>query len=424
MLEKNAKYDPEKTKYDPALIVKRILRLTKNIEPGGIVSFPGSVAIGIGDVLLVLFSAVDFEVDLPENEKKAIISQAVSALATRQDLQPQHLLAEISKRATNYLRQPEKKFYLASSLSIQYFPELRNKRLDSASFSFYRFLPRKFDRSPLNNRFALLNLEQIENQYAIVITAIEGRSPEESASRGLDSLDLLRGIWNLFLNMHTSMRMSNSEQPVNPIRFGQIHTVHGPDGKLATNTFLHESDFVAPNSVERLTNKWMKLQNFERRVRNRLRQTNPESADFISDAIRRYVRALDEKKLDNSFLKLWSLIELLTGTIAGPYDRTIKRVVFRYQEPDWERQVLELLRDQRNRAVHHMESIEESEKLAYLLKRYVERLLVFHLTWSNRFSSLEECWQYLDMPRDKVAVKKKLKLARMALKLIDEREKT
>ena len=405
-------------KYDPSLLVNHIREL-RQIDAKGRVSFLG---FDIEEVLSILFSVVDLGVDLPEMEKSALLRQAVFASAVRKDLQKEHLLAEISRRTANYQRRTEKKFHLATSLSLKYSPNFVSKRLDSASFRFRRYLPGKFDRNPFKDRIDMFKRDSREGQYTAVVATIRARSPTEAMSRGLDCLDLLRGIWNLYLNLRSGMRISTGEkQPVNQIRLGRIHTLHKPDGKLASGFFWHEPDFVVPAIVKSLTAEWKKLQKFERWVRNRLRQTT--DADFISDAIRRYTRALDEKKLDNSFLKLWSLLEFLTGTISESYDRTIRRVVFRYKEPDWERQVLEHLRDHRNRAVHHMESTEQSETLVYQLKRYVEHLLVFHLKCLNTFSSLKECWQYLDMPRDRAEVQKRLALARRTLKLIDKRER-
>jgi hypothetical protein len=404
-------------KYDPNLLVNRLGEL-RHIDSNGRVSFEGMF---IDNILSVLLSAVDLGVDLPEIEKNEIIHQAVFAPAVPKDYNTKHLLAEISRRTANYLNRTQKKFCLIASLSFRYSPVFRNKRLASASFSFLKSLPQKFDRSPFKERIEMLDGDSVEGQYTTVITSIHGRSPTEAVSRGFDCLDLLRGIWNLYLNMGSPMRMSFGEkEPVNQIRLSKIKTLHTPDGKLASDFFWYDTDFVAPRTIIDLTGKWKKLQKFEQRVRKRLRQTN--NANFISDAIRRYTRALDEKKLDNSFLKLWSVLELLTGTTGDSYKRTIDRVIFRYQKPEWERQTLEHLRDHRNKAIHHMESTQQQETIVYQLKRYVENLLVFHLNSSKYFSSLDECWQFLDMPLNRSEAQKKLKLARMTLKLIDRRE--
>ena len=404
-------------KYDPTSLVSH-LRELRHIDGNGRVSFKD---IFIDNILSVLFSAVDLGIDLPEIEKNGIIQRAVFSPAMPKDFQNKHLIAEISRRTANYLNRTEKKFCLAASLSFRYSPVFKNKRLASASFNFLKSLPQKFDRSPFNERIEMLNGDSVEDQYTTVITSIHGRSPMEAVSRGFDSLDLLRGIWNLYLNMCSPMRMSfGVKKPVNQIRLSKIKTLHTPDGKLASDFFWYDTDFVVPTTIINLTGKWKKLQKFEQWVRKRLRQTN--NANFISDAIQRYTRALDEKKLDNSFLKLWSVLELLTGTTGDSYKRTIDRVIFRYQDPEWERQILEHLRDHRNKAVHHMESTEQQETIVYQLKRYVENLLVFHLNFSKDFSALEECWQFLDMPRNRSEVQKKLKLVRMTLKLIDRRE--
>jgi len=57
---------------------------------------------------------------------------------------------------------------------------------------------------------------------------------------------------------------------------------------------------------------------------------------------------------------------------------------------DFHRQILEHLRDFRNKAVHAGETNAEMEVLLYQLRRYVEQLIFFHLNNRFHFASFKE----------------------------------
>jgi hypothetical protein len=110
---------------------------------------------------------------------------------------------------------------------------------------------------------------------------------------------------------------------------------------------------------------------------------------------------LDSFEWETSFLRLWGVLETLTGT--QPYeshDLTVKRAAFLYADPERElhMQVLNHLRHYRNRSVHRGEGSETIEAYMYQLKRYVEVLLFFHLTSDYRFESLAKAAEFLDLP--------------------------
>ena len=131
----------------------------------------------------------------------------------------------------------------------------------------------------------------------------------------------------------------------------------------------------------------------------------------LEDAIRRYTKALDTREWDAAFVQLWGLLEDLTGTKSGDsYTVTIKRTAFLYAKPerDLHMQVLNHLKDYRNRSVHGGEGSEDIEAYLYQLKRYVEEVMAFHLQRGQEFSSIEEASRFLDQPADPAAIERKI----------------
>ena len=341
-------------KYDPTFIVEDIKRI-RTLDANGKVSFKG---FKLQEIRAILFSAVQFRIELPQTEKIALLSKAVYAAAANKNMSVDHLKAEMSRGLRSWQKRSKKRYRLATSLSFRYAPEIGSKRMGGAGIRFHKHFPKSIDRKAWGSisidRDAKPNLK--EGQFARVLVSVSAKSPMEATSIALDALGLLRGIWNLRLNLPIAIRssMHGPKQPVNEIRLGRVHTLHKPNGKPATMILWYEPDFALPVMIKDLRSSMAELDRFEQRVRTKLRR-NPHR-EFIEDAIRRYCRALDEKKLDNAFLKLWAVLEAVTGTLEHRYDRTIRRATFLWPEPKRHRQVLEHLRDHRNRAIHHTES--------------------------------------------------------------------
>jgi hypothetical protein len=148
-----------------------------------------------------------------------------------------------------------------------------------------------------------------------------------------------------------------------------------------------------------LSRRWEQVREDERDVRASLARS--AYRESLEDALRRYTRALDLFQWEVAFLGLWGLLETLTGTKPhDSHDLTMRRASFLYPDPEREVhfQTLTHLRHYRNRSVHGGESSATIEAYLYQLKRYVEQLLLFHLTNSYGFGSVEQAGEFLGLP--------------------------
>ena len=209
------------------------------------------------------------------------------------------------------------------------------------------------------------------------------------------------------------MTFGGRRQPVNQVFIGPIHTIHKPDGSLATQQFFYEQAFIgavnAPNAQS-----FQAALDFEKQAFQKLSKSNyPE---LLAKAIRRYGRALDDTDFNAVFLRLWSILELLTQTGNASYDLTIKRCSFIYADRAFYRLLLEHLRSHRNQFVHLGTDSGQIETLVYQLKRNVEDLLVFHLNSYKWSGSLEEAIRFLDLPSEKSQLTAKLRELQFAMK--------
>ncbi|HET8671359.1 MAG TPA: hypothetical protein VFM05_12255, partial [Candidatus Saccharimonadales bacterium] len=357
--------------YDPNLLAKGLEEIRLRDSAGKHEGFRAPYE----DYVTVLHSSLKFKDVMPEVERRRIISISIRTVAIRGSISPKALIAEISKQENLYFALPLKKFALAPSISIQHDRNLNQANMPGASIRFDPRLPKHFVQKPLLDKAHKWVFGKLPADYCSARVFLSARSEHEAAENALNVLDLLRGFWNLRINSSIGLPFhSGSRKPLNKILPGPIHTLHEPSGKLAAADFLwYEPEYVGPVEVYRVHNGLGELREFERWIRARLKKV--AYPGVVEHAIRRYSRALDSRDFKKAFLELWAVLESLTSFTTDRYDVTIRRALSIWAEADFHRQILEHLREFRNKAVHAGETNEEVEVLLSQLRRYVEQLI-------------------------------------------------
>src|SRR6185369_1080410 len=98
------------------------------------------------------------------------------------------------------------------------------------------------------------------------------------------------------------------------------------------------------------------------------------------------------------------------------YSVTIKRGAFLFKEKEYVKELLGVLREYRNQAIHANVTTEEIESYLYHLKNIVESLFYFHFAKKFQFASLQEAASFLDLPADIDMLKERIDLMKNALK--------
>ena len=111
-------------------------------------------------------------------------------------------------------------------------------------------------------------------------------------------------------------------------------------------------------------------------------------------------------------------MEALTIPSETNYDLVIRRASFLIRERDYHQQVLEHLRDCRNRNVHEGDQSEKAKSHCYQLQFYFYHLILFHLSSAGDFASIEVANNFLDLPLNIDTLKNKKRLIEKAIKFI------
>ena len=376
------------------------------------------------EYVTVLQSIVDFSSSVPSSVRRGIVYRATFSAAESGKVTANALIREMSKLENEYEKRAKDRFVLATSISVKDLAALSKTEISGCRITFNRYLPAKFDPAAIADMAEEYIIGNLPTRYSVARVSVQARSEDEAFERALDAVDLLRGVWNLYFNRRSLLRSSSGRRkPVNEILLGPVHTLHRPHGKLVSDrAFWYEEDYVGPVQSQGLANSWPLLKKFERRIRRKLTQHNYRQD--VEDAIRRYGRALDSRDWNTAFLRLWSLLETLTSTLENDsHKTTVKRALFLQRDRRYHGQVLNHLRNNRNKAVHLGQEAAEVETLLYQVKRYVEALLLFHIFNIYNFSTIKDSARFLDLPPDVSelqavirTLEEKVRLAKYAVK--------
>jgi len=401
--------------YDPGLVAKRIEK-TKTVSANGAVSFSG---FDHREHVLILSSMLELNTAVPELEQRRILNLAIFAAGAKGVITADSILRHAWTLEAKYLRKPRHKYKLLTDISIA--RQVAIPRFTLAGVAI--MVNARLNRKTQNHR-----IESIRNarhsitsdpptNYSPVCVSVSARSPSEAAEIALDKLDFLRGIWNLSKNRRESQRTSSGKRaPVNSILLGPIHTLHEEDGKPATDSWWYEPSYQGPvqnfSDSQRIESMLKYTENF----RVLLKKSNYQS-DIVTATLR-YVRALDTRDWNDTFLRLWGVLEFLTATQSDSYKVTIRRAAFMFADRDYVMQMLSHLMNYRNKFVHAGSQSMQIESLMYQLKSYVETLLEFHLHNSVGFVSIADAAEFMDLPSDREEIDERIRKLHCAKKFV------
>jgi hypothetical protein len=232
----------------------------------------------------------------------------------------------------------------------------------------------------------------------------------DAFERANDYIDRFRGMLNLLINSGGSVSLFGrlaAPHAVNKFRRGPFHSVHRPDGSLATETFWYEPrwahnessvEFKDPPDYGRTLKRWW-----------RKLQENP-MREFISDVLLRYCRALDLHEADASLLGMWQVLEKVTGT--DKYDLLIDRLVRLFRDHEDAREIANHVRLRRNQTVHSAHNISrEANAILIQTETLASQAIFFYITNAAKFENQKEILDFLDLPLDQQKLKRQRKIS-------------
>lgn len=368
----------------------------------------------------ILFNILDFPTDISEVDARSMISAGIRNIELSKRITKDNILKELNLLERKYRASPLKRYVLVSSISLNRSIIINRIYLDRNIVVIENNLTNRFisdNWEKLIKKASTSIYADLPKDYSYVRVHVSSQSIYDAANQALDSIDFIRGIWNWVINKTFTYRKTfiGSLNPINKLILGPIHTIHNIEGELLTNNeWWYEPSYLGaiktynpnPNDLNIL----IKSQTNIRKAINRIQY----SKDLRSTLIR-YTRALDERDMTSSYIKLWGILEFLTDTHHGSsHNVTVKRIASLYEDQNYNSQVLRILKEYRNSYVHSGNETNEIETYLVRLKNYVDTMLHFHITNKFHFKSIENAAEFLDLPASEHELIYKMKLYKYA----------
>jgi hypothetical protein len=252
------------------------------------------------------------------------------------------------------------------------------------------------------------------DELTTLLAHVSAYDISDAFEKANDCIDRFRGMLNLMINTTNSIHPFGglaAPHAINRFRRGPFHTLHKPDGSLATETFWYEPRWEhnhptvkfedGPSFKKKFADWWRKLHD------------NPMT-EFTSDALLKYCRALDLHEADAALLGMWQVLERMTGT--DKYELLVDRITRLFRDHEDAREIANHLRIRRNQTVHSAHSISrEAHVILHHVEMLAGQIIFFCIMNGAKFKNQNELNEFLDLPMDQRKLKRRQQLMRYFL---------
>ncbi|MFC1855829.1 hypothetical protein ACFL2A_04750, partial [Thermodesulfobacteriota bacterium] len=222
---------------------------------------------GLTKHVVLINSLLELNEDVPFFEKQKMIFQVLNH--RKRSLSADDLLSKIEILEKTYTNKTPVKYFLCASLSLDNkIGVVKNRIINDVDIRFYDVFSPKLQKSVTQEweelkkgNYVCPTKESESNraQYVKIKAFVKGRSAEEAVNKAFNSIALLRGIWNLTINVNwpepRSYSIINPEakkKPVNLIQLAPLLTLHSANGDIVrgdysvwNNECYHQTDTLS-----------------------------------------------------------------------------------------------------------------------------------------------------------------------------------
>jgi hypothetical protein len=407
----------ERKGMNPEYILNQ-LEVTKKLTEDGRVSFESFTS---SECKVALQSMIQFGENVSMTTRSLALNKALFE-AAKTKLDKNNLMLKINEEIKKKFATREENYYLLTSIS--YVPPFLLTKVKIGSCEI-KFLKKDYPKKFIVHRKNLINSiardKVTSKPYCKVIVKTKNNGTHEAAEACLNALNLLRGFLCLQINPPLAITLGSSTlKPINRVILGPAHTLHLESGKIATESFWYEPNFVNIDPCKlNLKDVPIIKANFDWIFKKLDKIDSKGFKKEICNAVIRFVSAFDHTDYQSSVIMGWGSLESLASNEKDANNDIIpRRCSFLFPDSQYHKQIIEHIREYRNNNVHYGEVADETDLICYQLQRYFKRLVFFYIGNANNYANKEEANSFLDLPSTIDALKKKSTLIKRAIKYV------
>jgi hypothetical protein len=343
------------------------------------------------DIKNLLLNAFDFPPCTKHLNLELAISMTIRKYLEGDDKSDSNFIETLKATCLSDLQKPEEEYTLLTSISLSH-ENLNgfNVKLIDCQIQFHTHIPSHLTgrNEVLLEQGSTMSEGEMPDGYTIVSVKIRSRYYKEAMERGLEALDVIRGLINMDVNAY-GLIFGNEWEPVNKVTCGKIHTLHDKAGGA-----LHKPVYFESNFVNRVPISNSKDEVLKKNIIWRL--TRMEQIQFgqrIMGAMVRFARALDEPDNNVAVIKLWATFESLLLDNGEDCSKISKMLSVLHSNSELELLFLENIRLYRNSHVHS--GIQDNSPIKYSYRLQNNFIVLINYYLQHEHASLEEANQDL-----------------------------
>jgi hypothetical protein len=401
---------------NPQILIDKVFEIA-TIRSDGNVGYETFKKFEIDSVIMTM---LDFGKSYSFYTAKQFYDTALNSCIRSSKKSKEELISEINNMAILFDRKREITYILATSISSYTGFFKANLTVGIATIRCWpKGLPKKYNTRDMHkwNR----SHSALPEGYCPVTVTIKAKDSREAFHKAMYELDYCRGTHALFVNPASEINfMGNTPRPLNKILLGGMHSLHEKSGKLVNeNVYWYERYTDQPKPID------IKKKPISGSVDYLLKSiARCPDKHLLKDAIIRYVRAFDEVDKNTVIQKTWAALEALAASGENNADSIVRRCSYIFEERAYHKQILEHLREYRNRNIHNGEEIEEPEFHCYQIQTFFRQLVLFYAANADFFASLDEANKFLDLSDSISVLTRNKELIEKALVYIKPKDET
>ena len=253
--------------------------------------------------------------------------------------------------------------------------------------------------------------------YARLFASISARTNAQAAHQMLQDIELYISVYNLVCGLRRPIIRIGKRSPLNPIRLGPVQLIHGPNGRVTMDAIYCELDFLdGETNPHQITDSSDDNRKYVNRFFDLINR-HPLQDILTSQAYGNTMNALGLRDAQQCLIRLWSCLEILTGSVRSEAKVTACRGAFLSKEYDYRAAKLTYIAQVRNSYVHAGTEIAMVDGLVADLKVYLAELLRKLVFNPRKFGSQEQFIQSLDLPHDPDSLRRRIEIAKIGLEM-------